>query len=183
MNKNIIVLTGSPRRGGNSDRMADAFIRGAESKGHQVMKFETAFHPVQGCRACRTCWSKGTACTFHDGFSELEPLIEKADAIVFASPLYWFGVTAQLKAAIDKMNAYTVSACKRPLRIKECALMICGADNSEASFISVREMYKCIAEYMKWQDKGLLIVPNVSDKGDIEKTDALRKAEDLGTTF
>ena len=183
MAKNILVITGSPRRGGNSDRLADAFMRGAESKNHHVVKFEAAFHQIGGCRACRACWSRGNACAFQDGFTELEPLLEDADAIVFCTPLYWFGVTSQLKAVIDKMNAYTVSACKRPLKIKECVMMVCGADGDESSFTAVKEMYQSMAAYMKWTDKGMLVVPNVSDKGDIEKTDALQKAVTLGSTF
>lgn len=57
--KNILVLTGSPRRNGNSDSMADAFIKGAQSAGHEVNIFETSSKDIGGCRACNTCWSKG----------------------------------------------------------------------------------------------------------------------------
>ena len=183
MAKNILVLTGSPRKDGNSDRMAEAFIRGAQSAGHHAEKFETAFHAVQGCHACRACWSRGNACIVQDGFRKLEPLLEEADAIVFATPLYWFGFSAQLKAAIDKMNAYTVAACPLPLKIKECALMVCGADDEESSFAAIKENYRSIAKYMKWTDRGMLVIPGVSEKGDIDKTDALQRAEELGKGF
>ena len=182
MSKNIIVLTGSPRKGGNSDALADAFIRGASAEGHNISKFESAFKPVQGCRACGTCWSKGTACSFRDSFSELEPLVEAADVIVFSTPLYWFNVPAQLKAAIDKLNAYTVEACKKHLKIKESVFMICGADDEKA-FTGAIETYKSMAGYMKWENRGLLVVPGVSAKGDINRTEALKTAEILGSSI
>ena len=110
--KNILVLTGSPRKGGNSDLMADAFIKGAIAKGHQVIKFETAKKVIGGCKACDKCWSLGTACVFRDDFAELEPLIEKADVIVLATPLYWFNMSAQIKPRlIDCMHMTPRLAC------------------------------------------------------------------------
>ena len=183
MGKNILVLTGSPRKGGNSDRMAQAFIKGAQSAGHHTEKFEAAFHRVDGCRACRACWKTGTACVFSDAFRELEPLLEAADAIVFATPLYWFGFPAQLKAAIDKLNTYTVPSCPRSLKIRECALMVCGADDDESSFTAIIENYRSMARYMNWADRGMIVVPGVSDKGDIDKTDGVPRAEEMGKGF
>jgi multimeric flavodoxin WrbA len=181
MSKNILVLTGSPRKGGNSEMMADAFIKGAQASGHTVNKFDTAAKTISGCKACETCWSKDTACSFKDDFTELEPLLENADTLVFVTPLYWFGMSAQLKSAIDKFYAYAVPGCKRPLKIKESILMICGADEDPKIFNGAIETYKGIADYMKWQNRGILAVPKVSGKGDIAHTDALQQAEKLGT--
>lgn len=182
-NKNILILTGSPRKNGNSDRMADAFTKGAVSVGHQVTKFETARKEIGGCRACKTCWSKGKPCSFQDDFDELAPLLEAADVIVFSTPLYWFGFPAQIKAAIDKMYAYIGKGCKHPLKIKESLLMVCGADEDIKIFDGITATYREIAHYMKWENKGVLVVPNVSEKGDIEATDALMKAEEYGRSL
>ncbi|GAB6154441.1 flavodoxin family protein [Desulfosporosinus burensis] len=178
--KNILVLTGSPRRNGNSDRMADAFIKGAISVGHEVIKFETTKQEISGCKACKTCWSKGKPCSFQDDFDELAPLLEAADIIVFSTPLYWFSFPAQIKAAIDKMYAYVGKSCKRPLKIKESFLMVCGADEGMKIFDGIIATYREIAHYMKWEDKGVLAVPKVNEKGDIKATDALMKAEEYG---
>ncbi len=180
MGKHILVLTGSPRKGGNSDMLADAFIKGAQAAGHDAVKFATADKKIGGCRACETCWSKNTACSIQDDFTELEPLLENADILVFATPLYWFGISSHLKAAIDKFYAYAVPGCKRPLKIKESLLLICGADEDLSIFTGATETYKGIVDYMKWQDKGILAVPKVSAKGDIIHTDALNQAEKLG---
>ena len=176
--KNILVLTGSPRKGGNSDLMADAFIKGATEQGHQVTKFETARKAIGGCKACGKCWSLGTACVFRDDFAELEPLIEKADVIVLATPLYWFNMSAQIKAAIDRLYAYDAPTCLRPLNIKESVLLTCGAGLEV--FDGIRKTYHHIVEYLKWKNAGILAVPNVKEKGDILRTEALLQAELLG---
>ena len=181
--KNILVLTGSPRRNGNSDRMADAFIKGAISVGHEVIKFEASRKDIDGCKACKTCWSKGKPCSFQDDFDELAPLLEAADVIVFSTPLYWFSFSSQIKAAIDKMYAYMGKNCKRPLKIKESLLLVCGADEGMKIFDGIIATYREIAHYMKWEDKGVLAVPKVNEKGDIEATDALVKAEEYGKSL
>lgn len=183
MKKNILVLIGSPRKGGNSQMMVEAFIEGAFLNGNTVNKFDTTENIINGCRACDTCWSKGRACSFKDGFTNLEPLLESADIIVFATPLYWSSVPSQLKAAIDKLYAYVSSSCKHPLKIKESILMVCGECEGTQIFNSVIENYKGIAKYMKWEDRGIIAVQQVSAKGDIVKTDALKKAKELGMSI
>jgi multimeric flavodoxin WrbA len=183
MAKNILMLTGSPRRNGNSDKLADAFMKGAIAAGHHVFKFETGLKRIRGCTACKTCWSKGTACSHIDDFALLEPLLENADVIVFSTPLYWFGMSAQIKAAIDRVNAYLSEDCLRPLHIGESALLICGADAGSGIFSGAVETYKNMADYMKWKDRGILTVPEVRDKGDIDKTEALAEAEKLGKSI
>jgi multimeric flavodoxin WrbA len=181
--KNILVLTGSPRKNGNSDKLADAFIKGALSEGHAVTKFETSRKAISGCKACKTCWSNGKPCSFKDDFYELATLLESADVIVFCTPLYWFTFSSQIKAAIDKMYAYVGKNCQHPLKIKECILMVCGADKGMKVFDGIIATYREIAHYMKWEDKGVLAVPEVSEKGAIEATDALMQAEVLGKSL
>jgi multimeric flavodoxin WrbA len=181
--KNILVLTGSPRKNGNSEKMADAFIKGAQAAGHEVMKFETAMKEISGCKACNTCWSKGKPCSFPDDFDELAPLLEKADALVFATPLYWYSFPTQIKAAVDKMYPYLADDCDRPLKIKESLLLVCGADSDLKMFEGIIATYREIALFMNWTDKGVLAMPNIVEKGDIEATDALRRAEEYGKSL
>lgn len=181
--KNVLVLTGSPRSNGNSDMMADAFIKGALSAGHEVTKYETAKKEISGCKACDTCWSKGKPCSFQDDFDELGPLLEAADVIVFSTPLYWYSFPAQIKVAIDKMYAYMGNSCKRSLKIKESLLLVCGGEEGMRIFDGIIATYREISRYMKWEDKGVLAVPEVNEKGDIEATDALVKAEEHGKSL
>jgi len=101
--KNILVLTGSPRKDGNSDLLANAFIEGARTSGNEVILFEVGKMKVNGCDSCLTCSKEGASCTFDDDFIKLIPLLEKADMIVFCTPLYYFSFSSQLKSVIDRL--------------------------------------------------------------------------------
>lgn len=181
MTKKILVLTGSPRKNGNSELFADAFIRGLESAGHEVTKFRSGNKKILGCTACNKCYSKGVACVFNDDFNELAPLAEEADMLVLATPLYWFTFPAQIKAAIDKLYALYVG--KRPVKIKESVLLVCAETDDMQDFDGIVRSFDLINGYLQWSDRGQLLVPNVNKVGDIEKTDALLKAEELGKTI
>jgi multimeric flavodoxin WrbA len=178
--KNVLVLTGSPRKKGNSDRLAEAFIKGAVSAGHDVIKFEAAAKKIGGCKGCKKCWSKDKPCIYRDDFDQLAPLLEGADVIVFCTPLYWFTFSAPIKAAIDRIYAYLSDNRRRSLKIKESFLFVCGADPDMHIFEGIIATYREIVSYMKWTERGVLAVPKVQDKGDIEGTDALLKAEEMG---
>ena len=90
MSKHILILTGSPRQGGNSDLMADAFIRGAESAGHQVTKIQTAQLKINGCTACECCYSSGgKACVQNDDFNQVAQAMEQADCVLHAHLLVY----------------------------------------------------------------------------------------------
>ncbi len=183
MNKNILIITGSPRKYGNTSQLAESFKLGAQEKGHEVAIFDAGSKIIHGCIACNNCWSKGTACTFTDGFTELEPLLEKADVIVIASPLYWFGMSAQIKAPIDKLYAYVRDTCLRPLKIKESVLLICAGDKGPHLFDGIIGTYQGIYEYMKWENRGIIAVPEVYEIGDIVNHAALEQAKELGMSL
>ena len=180
MKKKILVLTGSPRNGGNSDLMADAFIKGAQAAGHEVVKVKTDEKNVRGCKACCACYSEGAACVFNDDFNEIAPHLESADVVAMVTPVYWYTFSAQLKAVIDKMHAlYNV---KKPLiSEKECVLMACAEESDLEAFEGLTRSWDLIVKLLAWAEKGRLIVPGVKDVGDIKKTDALAKAEALGS--
>ena len=106
MNKKIVVITGSPRKKGNSFAMTEAFIKAAEKKGHTITRFDVTTMNVGGCRACETCFKTGRACSFNDDFNTIAPAIQEADAIVFSLPVYWYSIPSQIKAVIDKLFSF-----------------------------------------------------------------------------
>ena len=181
MGKKIIVLTGSPRRGGNSDCIAEAFIAGAKEAGHEVIKIETGALDVKGCRACDGCYRGDRACFFNDDFNRIAEDILTADAVVFAAPLYWFSFPAQLKNVIDKI--FSLVAGGKNLKRKECLLLVCAGDESETAFDGVTASYERIASYLEWTDRGKLIVTGVNAKGDAAATDAPQRAKKMGLEF
>ena len=173
----ILVITGSPRKAGNSDMLADAFIKGAASGGRAAEKFISADYKISGCLACNGCWSKGAACVQDDDFNgKLAPLLAKADMLVFCMPLYAYTFPAQIKAPMDRLFPYG----KRPLEVRESALIICGADDGEEPFRAAVESYRHLIGFFGWRNAGELIVPGVDGKGEVRNTDGLRRAEVFG---
>ena len=92
MSKKIVVITGSPRKNGNSSAMTEAFIKAAEAKGHSVTRYDTAFMNVGGCHACETCFKTPKACSYDDDFNTMAPTILEAGAVVFTMPVYWLSL-------------------------------------------------------------------------------------------
>ncbi|MCH5209073.1 MAG: flavodoxin family protein, partial [Oscillospiraceae bacterium] len=123
MSKKIVVITGSPRKDGNSFAMTKAFIEAAEAKGHTVVRFDAAAKNVGGCHACETCYKSGKACSFDDDFNTLAPDILDADAVVFTMPVYWYSIPAQIKGVIDKLFSLVVGG--KDIAGKKCALITC----------------------------------------------------------
>lgn len=181
MKKKILVLTGSPRKNGNSDMLADAFIEGASEMGHEVVKYDAGRKKINGCIACQKCFSKGTACVFKDDFNELALLIEDADTLVITTPLYFYSFTAQIKAAIDKLYSFFIG--KRPLKIKECLLIACGETDNLQDFEGLIKSYQITADFLEWKNRGELIVTNVNEKGDVLNTDGQERAKKLGLSI
>lgn len=178
MSRTILVITGSPREGGNSDLLADAFIKGAKEAGHEVIRWCAAKKAVAGCKACDACKKGDAGCVQQDDFSELSNLFAKADTLALVTPLYWFSYPAQLKAVIDRM--YAMDAGNQPCAVTDCMLLCTGATDQLHDFDGIAISYQLMVEYKKWNDLGVLLVPGVSEKGDILKTKALKRAERMG---
>ena len=177
--RKILIITGSPRVGGNSDMLAAAFAEGAEVGGNLVKTFHAGRKNIAGCRVCNTCFSTGKACTFDDDFNELAELIQWADGLVLCTPLYWYTFTAQIKAALDKL--YSFMYTEKELRIRDLFLIACAADGEKA-FEGLIKTYEEIAGYLKCDDAGRLIVPGVYEKGEVTKAH-IDAAKTAGFTF
>lgn len=177
MSKNILVITGSPRKNGNSFAMTKAFIEAAEKKGHIVTRFDAAFKKIGGCHACETCFKTGKACSFDDDFNEIAPAIEKADVVVFTMPVYWYSIPSQIKGVIDRIFSFCVAG--KDIANKECALITCCEEDDMSVMDGVRVPIERSAALLKWKMVGEVLVPGVLNVGDIEKTDGLKQAAAL----
>ena len=177
MGKKIVVITGSPRKNGNSFAMTDAFIEAAEAKGHQVTRFDAAMMNISGCHACETCFKTSKACSFDDDFNSIAPAILEADAIVFTMPVYWYSIPAQIKSVIDKLYSLVVGG--KDIAGKACALIACCEEEDMTVLDGVRIPIERTAALNKWNMVGTVLVPGVLNVGDIEKTDGCRQAAAL----
>ena len=177
MGKKIVVITGSPRKKGNSFAMTDAFVKAAEAKGHTVTRFDTSFMKIGFCHACETCYKTGKACSFDDDFNTMAPAILEADAVVFSMPVYWYSIPAQIKGVIDKMFSFVVGG--KEIAGKECALITCCEEEDVSVMDGVRIPIERSAELIKWNMVDEVLVPGVLEAGAIEKTDGCAQAAAL----
>lgn len=173
----IVVITGSPRKNGNSFAMTDAFIKEAEQKGHTVSRFDAAFLKIGGCHACMACYKTGKACSFDDDFNLIAPAILEADAVVFTMPVYWYSIPSQIKGVIDRLFSLVVGG--KDIAGKKCALITCCEEDDMTVMDGVRIPIRRSAALLKWDIVGEVAVPGVLNVGDIDKTDGCRQAAEL----
>lgn len=102
--KNVLILSGSPRQGGNFDLLCEEFMKGVVSSGNKVTKINIADKKIAPCRACYACKETGQ-CFQKDDMGEILQAIIDADVLVLASPVYFYSINAQLKALIDRTMA------------------------------------------------------------------------------
>lgn len=175
----IVVLTGSPRRNGNSAYLADRFIQGAQEKGHEIYRFDCAFRQVEPCRACNRCGMDGP-CIFNDDFSELRPHLIEADMVVFATPMYYFGISAQMKRVIDRF--YAINGKIKGL-YKKAAYLMTYANTAKSDAEPMLLHYRTMMDYLGWESVGEVVAPGVWTAGSVRDTDYGDKAYRLGKSL
>lgn len=124
---NILVLNGSPRPGGNTRRMIEAFQTGAVSAGHSVDVADVCRMKIAGCLACEYCHTRGNgACAQKDDMQKIYGLLKEAEMLVIASPIYYHGITGQLKCVLDRF--YSAAYPAKPPKLKKAAMILSSGD-------------------------------------------------------
>ena len=172
----ILIINGSPRKGGNTDLLVETFVKGASQK-HHVEVVSVHDYKVSPCMGCNACFrSNGNTCAQKDDMPIIYEKMAHADMLVIASPVYFYGLSAQLKAVIDR--------CHNPIRdtfhIKKTAILLVGAATLPELFDSILTQYQLCLNFFKLEDAGRVLVRGVKDKGDIKNTDALNEAFKFG---
>ena len=123
----ILILNGSPRPRGNTRQMINAFCAGADSKGHQVDVVNVCKKNIRGCLACEYCHTNGMGkCIQKDDMQEVYALLSEAEMLIIASPIYYHGISGQLKCVIDRF--YSAAYPKKPSRLKKAAIFLSSGD-------------------------------------------------------
>ena len=182
MTKNILVLTGSPRKDGNSDTLAQYFIKGAEKTGAEVQQVNTSKLKINACIACDKCWEKDVPCVFRDDMDKIYPLLEWADTFVFACPLYFYTYSAQLKVVLDRLYSYEFRN-RETVRGKNTVLLVTAGTENPDDFDGIVSSYKITCEYLGWNDKGIICADSLNAAGDILNTKWLEQAQKLGESL
>lgn len=145
----IAVLNGSPKVG-NTAAMVNAFAEGAKEAGHEVEILHVGKMKINGCLGCEYCHGKGEGqCVQKDDMEKVMPAYKDADMVVFASPIYYFGMTAQLSAAIQR-----VYAIGKPAKATKAALLL--SSGSPTPYDGAIATYKGILAYTGIEDAGII---------------------------
>lgn len=176
---NILVIAGSARKNGNSEMLTDSFIAGAEESGNTVKKIIMHNKKIGPCLDCKYCFRNSGKCIQNDDMNEVFCELAKADMVVIATPVYFYSFPAQLKCLFDRLY----SPLRENLCIKFTGLLAVCADSGKEVFEPMIAMYKAVLKYFGIEDKGIITVDCVSDKGDIAGNKGLADALSFGRSL
>ncbi len=171
----ILVLSGSPRKNGNSNTLVDSFIKGAKESGHLITRFDCAFKNVHPCIACDKC-KPSTKCVFEDDFETMKQEIIESDLVVFASPIYYYSISSQLKMTIDRFYSIDEKLHKN----KKAMVFLTYADDAIETADLVLGNFRGMFEFLGWTNTDNIIAPSLWSLGDVNHTDYVKKAYELG---
>lgn len=180
MPKQILVFKGSPRQNGNSSTLADRAAQGAKAAGAQVEVFSLHQMHILPCDACDTCQETGV-CVLKDDMQVLYPRLTQADAIILASPIYWFTMNAQTKLFVDRWYALE-SSQGNSLKGKKFGILLTYGDSDPYSSgaINAIRTFQDMLHYIGADLHGL-VYGTASDVGDVQKQpELLERAYKLG---
>ena len=179
MSKKVLILSGSPRKGGNSDLLCDEFMRGALEAGNQVEKIRIAEKKIGYCSACYYCRQSGGVCAKKDDMAEILQKMIDADVIVLASPVYFYSIDAQLKAVIDRTVARWME-----VKNKEFYYIVTCADEERASQERTIECFRGYADCVEGaKEMGVIYGTGVYEKGEIKNSPAFAEAYSMGASI
>ena len=175
----ILIIHGSPRKCGNTELLAEAFAKGA-AEHHHVEIVSVRDYKVNPCLGCNACFkSEANTCAQKDDMTVIYEKMSQADMLVIASPVYFYGISAQLKVVIDRFH----NPIRDTFHIKKMALLLVGAASLPELFDAILTEYNLCLKFFNIEDAGKVLVRGVKDKGDINNTDALNEAYRLGCSI
>jgi len=175
----VLGLVGSPRKGSNTDLLVTKILEGAsvnDWKTEKLYLYDLVISPCVDCRACK----KGSfVCPIKDDMHQVYPKLESADAIVFGTPMYWYGPTAIMKLLIDRLRPYIAS---KKLKGKK-AVVVIPSEEGASKCGMMMDMFKCSFKYlgMEWAGK---VLAQAYENAEVEKQpQILLSAYELGKTL
>lgn len=173
--KKVLILSGSPRKNGNSDILCDEFARGSKEAGHEVEKIRVAEKKIEFCRACYACKDTGV-CAIKDEMADVLQKMIDADVIVLASPVYFYSIDAQLKALIDRTVARWLE-----VKDKEFYYIVTAADGELTSAETTLACFRGYAECVEGaKEMGVICGMGAYEKGEINGKPAMIEAYEMG---
>ena len=178
--KKVLILSGSPRHGGNSDTLCDQFMKGVAEAGHDVEKIFVARKKIAPCMACYYCTSHNGECAIKDDMAEVLQKIIDADVIVLSSPVYFYSISAQLKAVIDRTVARWLE-----VKNKEFYYIMTAAEDSPEVMDTTLACFRGYADCVEGAvEKGVIYGKGVYKRGEInDKPTTMQRAYEMGRSI
>ncbi len=172
----ILGLVGSPRRKSNTDLLVSAILDGARKNKHATEKVYLYNFKIEPCIDCKAC-KKGTyQCILKDSMAKLYPKLEKADVIVFGTPLYWYGPSAMMKLLVDRLRPYIAS---KRLSGKKVVLVVPSEEGADACNLTVG-MFNSSCKYLEMNLMSVLL-PKASERAEVKtQPQTLKQAFTIG---
>lgn len=172
-----MILSGSPRKNGNSDILCDEFMKGAVEADNEVEKIRVAEKNIGYCRACYAC--KNGPCAIKDDMTEVLQKMIDADVIVLASPVYFYSIDAQLKALIDRTVARWLE-----VKDKEFYYIVTAADGEEEAAETTINCFRGYADCVNGaKEMGIVYCMGVYEIGKVKNTKAMLEAYEMGKSI
>ena len=179
MKNNILILNGSMRKNGNTARLVQSFADGAVQNNNVEIVY-VADYNVNPCIGCNSCFVReGNKCFQDDDMVKIYEKLRNADIVVIASPVYFYGISAQLKAIVDRLH----TPMRNTFHIKKLGLLLVGAAQLPNLFDPILMQYQMVLEFFKLESIGTVLVRGVKDIGDIGGNLALKEAYELGVSI
>lgn len=176
MGKKVLILSGSPRMGGNSDILCDEFAKGAAESGNSVEKIRIAAKNVAPCSGCYYCRDHGGECAHKDDMADILQKMIDADVLVLSSPVYFYSIDAQLKAVIDRTVARWLE-----VKNKDFYYIVTMADDELSSADTTLACFRGYADCVEGaKEKGVIIGNGVYEPGKVKGTPAVERAYLMG---
>ena len=150
---NILIIESSPHKKGSSNLLAEQFMKGAKEAGHQASVFDAARANLHPCLGCEACGMSGPCCQ-KDDMARLKEQILCTDMMVFVTPLYYFGMSAQLKMVIDRFYSFNGALTGKHLKT---ALIVAAWDAKEWTMQDIQSHYETLCGYLNFQDQGQIL--------------------------
>lgn len=179
MSKSVLVLSGSPRKGGNSDLLCDEFIKGSRAAGNTVEKIFVREKNINYCIGCYYCKKNEGVCAIDDGMDEILEKIHCTDVIVMASPVYFYSIDAQMKAVIDRCVAHWTK-----IKNKDFYYIMTAAEDSDTVMDCTLECFRGFAKCLDGSvEKGVIYGKGVYDVGDVKNKPVMMEAYNMGKSI
>ena len=175
----ILVINGSPRKGGNTETLLDAMIAGAQDTGATIASVNLRSLDVSPCRACDACKKTGK-CIQKDDMHDLISKMETNEIWILGTPVYWWGPTAQLKAFIDRW--YGIN--REVFKDRKAVLVIPLESSNPKTAQHVLGMFEDIFDYLGMSQIGTILAPGVHERGEVkDHSDIVKEVTELGKSI